>query len=528
MLKYVAAALLAATAVSPAAAQSAPANSDRAATKYWAFAESDRFRVYSEGGEEAARSMAIKLERLDDAMRLFTGVKPPAGPTPSNGKVTLYQFGSSDDIGGLINAPGVYGFFISRAGDSVAYVPLMADRKKQSTASPGARQSYDFGPDGIDPEPVLFHEYAHYFMYYHRPAAYPMWYSEGFAELFGTIKLDEKGFALGEAPRHRDVEFRMVDVSTAKMFDSKSSFATFPYYGHGWLAVSYLTFKPERKGQLAKYLTALQRGVDGKTAAQDAFGDLGKLERELNAYRRERAMGMRAEYPMQGEPRVTVRKLTEAEAAAMQIVAQADVGLSREKARGLVDDARRVAAQYPQSVRVQLVAVETELAAGNLDEAEKRAAAIVAANPKTVDAHLFRAMVAMERAKSDPKWLATARAHYIAANNVDENEPRALAGYYATYVLAKETPPEGALAALESAFTAAPFDDDIRRKLAHLLLLENKDAQAKMIIAPIAFWPHANKEGKRLRELLAGLDRGERQPLIDELAPSLKPKRRDI
>ena len=66
MLKFGLAALAAAMAV-PAAAQN------------WAYAESDRFRVYSEGGEQAARTMAIKLERLDDAMRLFTGVRPPPG-----------------------------------------------------------------------------------------------------------------------------------------------------------------------------------------------------------------------------------------------------------------------------------------------------------------------------------------------------------------------------------------------------------------------------------------------------------------
>lgn len=520
MLKFLAGAVLAASTL-PAAAQTAP-------TMSWAYAESDRFRVYSEGGEAAARTMAVKLERLDDAMRLFTGVKPPAGPTPANGKVTLYQFGRSDDIGKLINSPGVYGFFQRRAGDSVAYVPLIADRKKQSTASPGARQSYDFGPDGIDPEPVLFHEYAHYFMYYHRAAAYPIWYSEGFAELFATIKLEETGFALGEAPTYRETEIKLADVNTAQMFNSKAQFVSFPYYGHGWLAVSYLTFKPERKGQLAKYLTALNRGIDGKKAAQDAFGDLGQLQRQLNAYRRERAMGMRAQYLNQTEPKVTVRSLTAAEAAAMKVVVQSNAGVSREKARGLVGEARRIAAQHTGSVAAQLMAVEAEFDAGDFDGADKRAAAVIAANPNAVEAHLYRAMVAMERAKTDPKWLRTARTHYLAVNKIDMEEPRALAGYYAAYRLANETPPESAIIALEAAYTAAPFDDDIRRMLAHLLLLENKDAQAKAIIAPIAFWPHGNPQTRKLRELLAGLDRGERQPLIDELAPSLKPKRRDI
>lgn len=173
MLKYVVTAL-AAVSTMPVVAQD------------WAYAESDRFRVYSEGGEDAARSIAVKLERLDDAMRLFTGVKPPPGPTTESGKVTLYQFGKSDDIGKLAGQRGVYGFFIPRAGDSVAFVPLEADKEGFQAGSPGARQSYEFDRGGISPEAVLFHEYAHYFMYYHKPAAYPLWYSEGFAELLGV------------------------------------------------------------------------------------------------------------------------------------------------------------------------------------------------------------------------------------------------------------------------------------------------------------------------------------------------------
>jgi len=514
MLRYIAAALTAALAM-PAAAQD------------WAYAESNRFRVYSEGGEAAARTMAVKLERLDDAMRLFTGVKPPPGPTPVNGKVTLYQFGKSDDIGKLAGQRGVYGFFIPRAGDSVAFVPLVADRISQEYSSPGARQSFEFNPGGIDPEAVLFHEYAHYFMYYHKPAAYPLWYSEGFAELFGTLRLEDRGFALGEAPIHRRTELTMFDVSTDKMFDTRSQMIDFPPYGHGWLAVSYLTFKPERKGQLAKYLIALNRGVEGKKAAQEAFGDLGNLQREFNAYRRERAMGMSAQYPSQSEPMVSVRKLSAAEAAAMPTHIKSSAGVTREEARGIVKDARRIATQYPDSLPVQLMTLEAEFDANDMGKADKRAVEILRAHPNSVEAHLFRAMIAMENAKLDPKFLANAREHYLAANKIDAEQPQALAGYYLSFRLANEAPPENALIALETAFGAAPFDSQIRRMLGHLLLLENKDAQAKAVLGPLAYRPHANARTRKLRDLLAGLDRGERQPLIDELAPSLKKKDAD-
>lgn len=512
MLKYVVTALAAVSAM-PVVAQD------------WAYAESDRFRVYSEGGEDAARSIAVKLERLDDAMRLFTGVKPPPGPTPESGKVTLYQFGKSDDIGKLAGQRGVYGFFIPRAGDSVAFVPLEADKEGFQAGSPGARQSYEFDRGGISPEAVLFHEYAHYFMYYHKPAAYPLWYSEGFAELFGTLKLEETGFALGEPPTHRHTELNLVPVNTNNMFDTRSQMISFPPYGHGWLAVSYLSFKPERQGQLAKYLVALNRGVEGRKAAQDAFGDLGTLQRELNAYRRERAMGLNAQYLKQTEPNVAVRKLSAAEAAAMPVHIRSSAGVTREQARGVVADARRVIAEHPDALSVQLMALEAEFDANDLTKADKLAVDILRKSPDAIEAYLYRAMIAMEHAKTDQKWLIQAREYFLAANKIDPEHPQALAGYYKTFPLAGEVAPEDAIIALETAYTTAPFDPEIRRMLGHLLLIENKDAQAKAVISPLAYRPHANSDTRKLRDLLDGFDRGERKPLVDELAPSLKDDR---
>ena len=112
-------------------------------------------------------------------------------------------------------------------------------------------------------------------------------------------------------------------------------------------------------------------------------------------------------------------------------------------------------------------------------------------------------------------------------NRINPDEPRALAGYYQTFPLANEAAPEDAIIALESAFTAAPFDNGIRRILGHLLITEKRDDQAKAVISPLAYQPHADAKTRKLRDLLLGLDRDDRQPLIDELAPTLKKPRQD-
>ena len=93
----------------------------------------------------------------------------------------------------------------------MAFVPLKQDRD----TGLGTRTD---GRD-IDPAKVLFHEYAHYFMYQHSAAAYPFWYSEGFAELFGTLQLTDNGFNLGEPPEHRVSTLKSSPVDVRKLFD---------------------------------------------------------------------------------------------------------------------------------------------------------------------------------------------------------------------------------------------------------------------------------------------------------------------
>ncbi len=496
------------------------------AAQDWYYAESDRFRVYSSGGAEGARDMAVKLERLDQAMRLFTGVTTDDDAMAQVAKPTIFQFGEVKDIGKLAGQDGVAGFFIPRAGSSVAFVPLKADAKQPRSRSVGTRNPIEFYNFDIEPQKVLFHEYTHYFMFQHKPAAYPPWYIEGLAELFGTMLLTENGFAVGEAPEHRKASIAYVDVDLGEIFrkdDRDSRRLNYPYYAHGWLLSSYLTFAPERTGQLAKFLTSLNRGMKTREAAEDAFGDLKQLERELNEYRTERARGMSAEFSASFDPQVELRRLTADEAARMDVMIKSSAGVTSREAKKVVRDAHEVLEQYPDSVPVLRAALEAEYDDGNLDRADAIARRLLDTD-EALDAHLYLARIAMDYAKKNPDWLTTARAHFVEANQIEPKEPNALAGYYLTYRLAEEEPPEDALIALETAYSYAPFDTNLRLLLAHLLLIENRDASAMNVLAPVIYQPHGGKQARKIRDLINSTSEGQRQPLIDELAPSLTPK----
>lgn len=491
--------------------------------KWWA-AESDRFKVYSEGTRDDAVAMATKLERLDQAMRLFRGMPLDATEVPESSKVTVYQFGEIRDIGKLAGSDGVAGFFISRAGDSVAFVPLKEERERQSNSSAGTRDQTEFYNWNLPPEKVLFHEYTHYFMYQHAPAAYPHWYSEGFAELFATLELTPTGFNLGAVPEYRQGMIQRFNINADRMFNPPKLFTyedAMMGYSIGWLMTSYLNFEPSRQGQLANYLRLLNSGTKSIDAARQAFGDLDTLEKELNAYRKQRARGVSVQFPVMSVPEVQARELTPAESARMMLHMQQNAGVTREKAKRIVSDARKLAAAHPRSVPVLLTATEAEFDAGNLREAGTMAKQVLAVDPESVEAHLFLARVAMEYAKKESAYLEVARTHYVTANKLNSQHPEALAGYYRTFVLAGETPPENALIALENAYGYAPFDKDIRKTLAHLLLTEKRDREALIMLSSIINSPHDSKEAKKYRDLVAKLEQGNRQPLLDALKPKL-------
>lgn len=490
--------------------------------EWWA-AESDHFRVLSSGSGEDARSMAIKLERLDQALRLFRGLPATSGTDIQSSKPTVFQYGRASDIGGLIGAQSVLGFFIPRAGDSVAYVPLVADNRIDRSGSLGARQSFEFDTGSIPPTEVLFHEYVHYFMFQHAPAAYPSWYIEGFAELFGMIGLTDTGFTLGEAPEARKTELRIIPVDQRDLFDPpKDQRSVTVDYAHGWLATSYLSFEPTRRGQLTKYLNLINTGKPSKEAAAEAFGDLGKLEDELNRYRRQRAQGIAVNFPQRAEPNVVLRRLTAAENAAMPVVLKLKAGITKAEARSLAGRMQALRKTYPDNLTVVLTAAGTELDAGNLEQADALAQQALKIDPRSVEALLYRARIAMEYAQKEPSYLTQARAHYVAANRIDNDQPEALAGYYRTFVLAGTTPPEDALIALETAYRHAPFDRDIRKTLAHLLLTEKRDASAMAVLGPVINSPHARKPDRELRALAMDPSAESRAALIEKLKPVLK------
>lgn len=475
----------------------------------WWKAETDHFIVYSESSKADAQEFAEKMERLDMSLRSLQSVDfSPA--TSDSRKLTVFRFGDTGDIGRIAGSMGVAGFYIPNLGGSVSFTPAKADSRDTGSLLGATGRSEK---TKLDPQQVLFHEYAHHFMFQHFAAAYPSWYVEGFAETAATIDLKPDGsFHLGDPPQYRsDALFNsMLNVSAERLLASTNKPTGEDYYGWytvGWLLNHYLTFEPSRQGQLKQYLRAINDGVAPGDAARQAFGDLGKLNREITRYKSGKLPGVHVRIGDYQPPTVAMRQLGPDEEAIIKVKMRSKRGVDKKLAPGVARDARDVAEKYPNSFAVQLALAEAELDLSdfepeNLPRAEAAADRALANKPDSVEAMIYKGRVLLERGKRNKSELANARSWFAKAYNEDPQHPAPLYYNYLTYYEEGGPIPESALIGLERAYDFALYDPQIKLVLARQLLAEKKGPLARSILMPYAIAPHESKGAKKMREVV--------------------------
>ncbi|QZH73922.1 MAG: hypothetical protein JY451_09055 [Erythrobacter sp.] len=485
----------------------------------WYVAETEHFIVYSEDTERGTREFAQDLERLDEVLRILTGVGQDDEDLPESSKVTVFRFGSTADMSALAannRNSGIGGFFIGRAHGSVAFVPRTQDRRRERSAQQGIDRDMM-----LDPKATLFHEYVHYFMFQHRDAPYPLWYSEGFAELFSNVEFEEDHFIIGEVPSWRSASLATISIDLEDTFDPPARpdrYTTGRTYAHGWLIASHLNLNAERRGQMSNYMAAIAQGRTPMEAAEVAFGDLDVLRRELEDFRQGRARTLRVPYAVDADPAVEIRALDEAEAARMDLMILSKRGVDEDEARRLVTQARSLVASYPQSTAVLLAAAEAEFDARNYDEAESLAQRVLEIDPGSTMAAIYYADVALQRSFTDPAQLSVARSRFAAANRMENDHAYPLYAYYLTYLFDEgQEIPEDAKIALEAAFGYAAFDSSVRQALIHLLLTENRPDEARVLGS--GYLSGRGGFACMMRKKFDEFTAGNTAPLLEEVRP---------
>lgn len=472
----------------------------------WHEASSDHFVIYADENEKEIRKYSDRLERYFGAMTFVFESKKDK-PSPSN-RVTIYVVSSARMVRKLYGGSTdgyVRGFYLPRAGGSLAIIPPI-DVSGFGKAS--------------ESELVLLHEYAHHFMAENAPYLVPRWYGEGFAEYFATAKFETDGaVGLGLPAEHRAYElFEARDVSIEWLLDSRLYAAhksrTYDnFYGRSWLLFHYLFTDDARRKQLTDYLIRLNRGEAELAAAAAAFGDLKALDKALDSYLRQRKMlYIRVPPDRLSVGQITVRKLSEAEAASLPVRIRSKRGVTQQTATEVVVEAREVVQKYPDEPAVQAALAEAEFDAGDDEAAIRAADKALAKAPGNMTA-LIQKGYALTRIASETKtaeaWSA-ARKHFVSVNKIENDHPIPLIYYYLSFVEQDKEPTQAALDGLEWALELAPYDDGVRMMVAQRQMHDKRFANAIRTISPLAYDPHRGADNpaiallEKAREELAG------------------------
>lgn len=488
-----------------AAAALAMAGVQQPAHAEWLEATSSHFIVYADNNAAEIKRQAEQLERFDQVLRYFHHV--PSNPEDEANKVTVYVVADDDAVKRLCGAGNgcrnVAGFYEPRVTGSVAFTP---------------KGGFDTS-NALDLQPriVLFHEYAHHFLLGNYAAAYPAWFSEGYAEFASTAQVTEDYVQIGGAANHRAYSLFMgKSLSVEQLFTPRTKpmndEETESLYARGWLLTHYIMFNTDRRKQFAAYLDALNKGTPSLDAARQAFGDLKAMNRAINAYLAASTLPA-TRIPIDKLPAVTVsvRALAPGEKAMIGLRMQSDRGVNRTTAQPLFARANAIAANYPRDPVVQGWLAEMAFDAGRDDLADAAADRALAADPKSEQALVYKAQIALRRAhdakaKDAAVWQA-ARSWILKANHLDPNDAQALLLFYESFELADQPPTASAIQALDRALELVPQDPGLRFAVARQAIVDGKIDDARHTLQPLAYDAHAGPNNPAA-QLVALLDAG--------------------
>lgn len=460
------------------------------ASAQWHQASSKHFVIYGDMPEAELRDYATRLETFDAAARLIRSMKDPT--VGDGNRVQVLVVPSLLDVNRSLGSAeaGVSGYYRGSVSGPIIVTPRKTRRLSDSTIKQ-------------NPENVFFHEYTHHLMLQNTNTPMPPWLTEGFAEFLSEPRFGTDGsIGLGTPVTDRAEQLYkgrwapMADLLEGNAEKLFSSGLWYQNYAQGWLLNHYLAFEPTRKGQLEKYVAGISTGKNALVAARDAFGDLGKLDAELQEYRGRKAWPyVKIDASKLKVPPVTIERLAPGAAEAMPLRVHVKTGYGSVSTDYVVKKLREIAARHPSDGLVFRTLAEAEYDAENFAEAEAAADAALKIDPKSVEAIIYkgRGLLARGKKTGDAKLISAARAQFVAANQIDPEDPEPLYLFYRTYRASSGTAPKSAVEALHYATVLAPQDNYVGLQLVMEHLRQSDLKAAATALKPIAFAPDAGQ-----------------------------------
>lgn len=478
----------------------------------WYKASSKHFIIYADDSPKALADFGTRLEGFDQAARILLRMDDPQ--VGDGNRLTIYVLPNAAEVRRLAGDKSGFldGFYTGRVEGSLAYIP-------KHTGELGA-------------ESVLYHEYTHHLMMQQLDQPYPEWYVEGFAEFLSSPIFGKDGsIGLGTPQESRMwglIEGKQLPIEqmlggtygdiTQLPNDLRESI-----YGRGWVLVHYLTMDPKRQGQLSRYILAIGQGTPALTAAQNAFGDLKQLDKELNSYMAQRSLKYFkiAGAAIHPAP-VDVQPLSPGASEVVLIRGEMKNGVPASEAEALAARVRAIETRYPGDALVEATLAEAELNAHHAAAAAAAADRAAKADPRSVEPLILegRAIEESARDAADREQRRAefdkARRIFVTANKLDTEDPEPLYEYYWSYLHQGIQPTDNARAGLHYASDLAPQDIGARMNSAIAYLEEGKPKDARAALVVVAFSPHAARAAEVAKRMMTDIDAGNAKAALAE------------
>ncbi len=395
----------------------------------WRLTRSPHFEVYSQAGDETARSTVLWLEQLRAFFLRQSGQKSDSLPP-----VRVIGFRSTAEYQPYRLGPTADGYFAGTEGRD--YIVMM---------TLGGGEFH-----------VAAHEYAHAILHA-QGLQLPPWFNEGLAEFFSTIHIGERAVTLGAEPPSNAPLLRngawiplselLALPAESPLRDKRESAGMF--YAQSWALTEMLVLSPDYGPRFHALLTALSSGTPSLKALTAVYAkSVDAISNDAHAW-----VDNRSRFSPVPLPAVVTSKIP---------VEVSDV----------------------PAFEAQLILADLLLASGRLDRADASYRELARERPESADVSAALGTIALRQGDYD-----RARRHWKHA--IDRGITDAMLCYrYAVLAETAGLPADEVRPALERALALNPDFDDARYKLALLeknarrfeLALEHLEAMK--IIAP--------------------------------------------
>ena len=438
----------------------------------WVVVESPLFEIYSTFSLEKTRALARHLEQFHALIQAVTNVSRRASAVPTR---------------------------ILAFADPAHYAELAPEKTGGFFAS-GLRNNWMLitQPSGqLAAGEVILHEYSHQVLRHRTSRSYPIWYDEGFAELFSTVKVvRDKTLSIGAPPEVAGswIQFGewlpLERILATRSYGELAGDERSMFYAQSWLLVHYLTLdRPAREASfrfsLDRYLDLIELGISPAAAFESVTGESpAAVDRRLRAIKRVRVGGYEIAKLSYDRRETTSRAIAPGEV----LVRLGELQLVRGKVASAERAFREALEADPENARAYAGLGHALRFGSDVDEADKMFRRALELDPTDPLNHLDMAQYHLDYATH--MWgdaevmrehLATARSHCDAAIRLDDSLPEVWSILGATHLAPGEDPAK-AIPLLERALGGHPSSEEILRLLAEARLASGDELSARDLL----------------------------------------------